>query len=123
MSISDWSSDVCASDREAGAAHVTDGRVEPEGVAPLEERDLLVGRTGRRSDRAVGHHEPSQRIGRYEVLDDGLDLADGLSVLDQELHRRRVVGLLWEVEVTRSEERRVGQECVSTGRYRWSPYH
>src|SRR3546814_13634493 len=78
MSISDWSSDVCASDREACAAHVTDGRVEPEGVAPLEERDLLVGRTGRRSDRAVGHHEPSQRIGRYEVLDDGLDLADDI---------------------------------------------
>src|SRR3546814_1518023 len=24
---------------------------------------------------------------------------------------------------TRSEERRVGTECVSTGRYRWSPYH
>src|SRR3546814_18273426 len=23
----------------------------------------------------------------------------------------------------RSEERRVGQECVSTGRSRWSPYH
>src|SRR3546814_20881729 len=24
---------------------------------------------------------------------------------------------------SRSEERRVGNECVSTGRYRWSPYH
>src|SRR3546814_20748416 len=23
----------------------------------------------------------------------------------------------------RSQERRVGQECVSTCRYRWSPYH
>src|SRR3546814_11669527 len=23
----------------------------------------------------------------------------------------------------RSEERRVGKECVSTGRFRWSPYH
>src|SRR3546814_15249102 len=23
----------------------------------------------------------------------------------------------------RSDERRVGQECVSTCRYRWSPYH
>src|SRR3546814_3715066 len=26
-------------------------------------------------------------------------------------------------EVTRSEERRVGKECVSTCRSRWSPYH
>src|SRR3546814_15628741 len=25
--------------------------------------------------------------------------------------------------VLRSEERRVGKECVSTGRSRWSPYH
>src|SRR3546814_11902669 len=25
--------------------------------------------------------------------------------------------------VERSEERRVGKECVSTGRSRWSPYH
>src|SRR3546814_2671461 len=26
-------------------------------------------------------------------------------------------------QVNRSEERRVGKECVSTCRYRWSPYH
>src|SRR3546814_14408122 len=26
-------------------------------------------------------------------------------------------------EDDRSEERRVGKECVSTGRSRWSPYH
>src|SRR3546814_20640819 len=26
-------------------------------------------------------------------------------------------------KITRSEERRVGKECVSTCRYRWSPYH
>src|SRR3546814_536817 len=31
-------------------------------------------------------------------------------------HHRRVVAV-------RSEERRVGQECVSTCRSRWSPYH
>src|SRR3546814_7343978 len=27
------------------------------------------------------------------------------------------------IEDARSEERRVGKECVSTCRYRWSPYH
>src|SRR3546814_20094642 len=27
------------------------------------------------------------------------------------------------VRALTSEERRVGKECVSTGRYRWSPYH
>src|SRR3546814_18396165 len=27
------------------------------------------------------------------------------------------------IDGPRSEERRVGKECVSTGRSRWSPYH
>src|SRR3546814_11569951 len=31
--------------------------------------------------------------------------------------------LLWLIPVIRSEERRVGKECVSTCRSRWSPYH
>src|SRR3546814_9837890 len=43
-------------------------------------------------------------------------------------HRPRVAGVhhLQIVIVDafeRSEERRVGKECVSTCRYRWSPYH
>src|SRR3546814_14842284 len=29
----------------------------------------------------------------------------------------------WKKRKTRSEERRVGKECVSTCRSRWSPYH
>src|SRR3546814_16186354 len=29
----------------------------------------------------------------------------------------------WSTARTRSEERRVGKECVSTCRSRWSPYH
>src|SRR3546814_16133165 len=28
-----------------------------------------------------------------------------------------------QARLPRSEERRVGKECVSTCRYRWSPYH
>src|SRR3546814_18314097 len=40
--------------------------------------------------------------------------------------RRQVELLKADVElipIVRSEERRVGKECVSTGRSRWSPYH
>src|SRR3546814_5561202 len=40
----------------------------------------------------------------------------------QDLRPRVVVGLR-EVLEARSEERRVGKECVSTCRSRWSPYH
>src|SRR3546814_19921605 len=35
-------------------------------------------------------------------------------------------GAMWVIpsaRMKRSDERRVGQECVSTCRYRWSPYH
>src|SRR3546814_14983293 len=34
-----------------------------------------------------------------------------------------VAGLTPSTNPTRSEERRVGKECVSTCRSRWSPYH
>src|SRR3546814_15430878 len=41
------------------------------------------------------------------------------------LHRKAaVLGVLGDaVDIARSEERRVGKECVSTCRSRWSPYH
>src|SRR3546814_11608476 len=37
--------------------------------------------------------------------------------------REGKVGAAPEAEALRSEERRVGKECVSTCRSRWSPYH
>src|SRR3546814_4458083 len=47
---------------------------------------------------------------RVGLVADQEDLALGESGLPEQPHRR-------------SEERRVGKECVSTCRYRWSPYH
>src|SRR3546814_21108266 len=42
----------------------------------------------------------------------------------RELKRgQHAVVVLAELEVRRSEARRVGKECVSTCRSRWSPYH
>src|SRR3546814_4589031 len=39
-------------------------------------------------------------------------------------HRQQSAALtVFPVRSRRSEERRVGKECVSTCRYRWSPYH
>src|SRR3546814_8038899 len=40
--------------------------------------------------------------------------------LDRELDPRVIA---FATELARSEERRVGKECVSTCRSRWSPYH
>src|SRR3546814_14885932 len=44
-------------------------------------------------------------------------LAQRAAVHDALRHQRVMV-----LDVTRSEERRVGKECVSTCRSRWSPY-
>src|SRR3546814_18019079 len=45
------------------------------------------------------------------LTDDNAKLADKIGRLEDR------------ISVLRSEERRVGKECVSTGRSRWSPYH
>src|SRR3546814_2635713 len=43
---------------------------------------------------------------------------------DEEDRVGMMIGGNWTCKkLTRSEERRVGKECVSTCRYRWSPYH
>src|SRR3546814_2965480 len=45
--------------------------------------------------------------------------------LSRNVHELEVIGDCGRVQcrVERSEERRVGKECVSTCRSRWSPYH
>src|SRR3546814_9771368 len=101
MRISDWSSDVCSSDlslypdARPGPIRRWPGRKWPTfGYAALS---LLPGRIRRHPLRAT-----------------------------RELHRldRRAEGQLQHGAVVgRSEERRVGKECVSTCRSRWSPYH
>src|SRR3546814_2541687 len=55
---------------------------------------------------------------------------DTLKEIDSEIVQEQRMELLAEIETAgnhlnkqRSEERRVGKECVSTCRYRWSPYH
>src|SRR3546814_9958831 len=96
MRISDWSSDVCSSDLLGG----------------------LVGRT------VHGVHEGDQR-----VVGLGEDLAAQVHVVAVEADDERLGGLVAEDlqraddALGRSEERRVGKECVSTFRSRWSPDH
>src|SRR3546814_18768475 len=92
MRISDWSSDVCSSDLET--ADIIAGAL---GVA-------AVARYAGLRERAYGEAE-------------GLD-AEEFHARWGEWHTAQVPG----AEPWRSEERRVGKECVSTGRSRWSPY-
>src|SRR3546814_13607603 len=57
-------------------------------------------------------------IGLSEIRNHGLDWTSGLYGFLVEVFSRSPVPLL-----SRSEERRVGKECVSTCRSRWAPYN
>src|SRR3546814_2557012 len=95
MRISDWSSDVCSSDLNAPARHVIARRVAEA--------------LRRAPDRLVDPIAPLTLV-----------LERRVGVLKIARQRARAGGDGFE---HRSEERRVGKECVSTCRSRWSPYH
>src|SRR3546814_12984821 len=107
MRISDWSSDVCSSDlrsrRNGGAVgRLRLGREDAQAVERLFRHRLIL----------LAQHFGIDEAGR----DDGAVRL---------LHKPQgdVVPLAVIGRAARSEERRVGKECVSTCRSRWSPYH
>src|SRR3546814_17182179 len=101
MRISDWSSDVCSSDL-GGDRH----GAEPE---------CLV--SDMRMPQMSGLQLQEELRRRGIVLPLVFVTAHGDVPLAVEAMRKGAANFL------RSEERRVGKECVRTCRYRWSPYH
>src|SRR3546814_15828636 len=121
--ISDWSSDVCSSDHAKHAARFERCRRLPQdrAVRCVERENLIV--LGDDIDAAESNRRsPAQRAGR-------LDLPDHRSVVG--IERRNIAAAARRIDnvavdagaAARSEERRVGKECVSTCRSRWSAYH
>src|SRR3546814_17163808 len=111
MRISDWSSDVCSSDL-TGTATLT--RAAP---------DDFVGTFN--TDRFCNSVCKSGYL-RHDGNDDGVP---AFSIVNPTGSRtalpepRGLSAARIGVDQPRSEERRVGQECVSTCRSRWQPYH
>src|SRR3546814_4120937 len=70
-----------------------------------------------RLDRVL---EPGLCPALLEATADGADVVALAVAVEQ---RQLAAGLLQAAAQPRSEERRVGKECVSTCRSRWSPYH
>src|SRR3546814_7731330 len=95
MRISDWSSDVCSSDLDVG---MVEGRQRDHALLGDQAVDLDLGVVLRQPDDA--------RLGPQRL--------DGGHLVAR--HQRR------HADDARSEERRVGKECVSTCRSRWSRY-
>src|SRR3546814_13472321 len=112
MRISDWSSDVCSSDLIHRAyARVREGNFSLEGLLGFDMRGRAVGivGTGQIGMAVAGILSGfGCRLLAYDPAPD-----PGLTALGG-----RYVEL-----PERSEERRVGKECVSTCKSRWSPYH
>src|SRR3546814_13783810 len=112
MRISGWSSDVCSSDR----SHQRPEEVDKEDYQPCGHDNITKG----------GDLVPI-RVGTSVIRD-----TPGHSAHPQEVHREEQnvyadeedpeMNMTQEL-VERSEERRVGKECGSTGRYRWTAYH
>src|SRR3546814_19911647 len=101
MRISDWSSDVCSSDLE--------------GITPRRRAHLDACASGI-SYIAVLGTAPVPGIFYYADISI-IEAGNPKSIKGHGLPTPRATRSI------RSEERRVGKECVSTCRSRWSPYH
>src|SRR3546814_17794756 len=115
MRISDWSSDVCSSDL-AGATRVVaamSGGVDSSVAAALlhAEGYEVVGITLQLYDHGMA-------LAKKGACCAGQDIYDARQVAE----RLGIPHYVLDYE-SRSEERRVGKECVSTCRSRWSQYH
>src|SRR3546814_6284854 len=125
MRISDWSSDVCSSDLNGFAKKVHEfaerlgvtgawlmrgGDIEPR---PVE--DMLLDHQARQLGlMLVPELELGYSMGGGSIFNDYR--RTGFVPFHREWLRSFARG-------SRSEERRVGKEGVSTCRFRWSPYH
>src|SRR3546814_14845859 len=108
MRISDWSSDVCSSDLAGSASFHHPDRVR------LEAWSAAPGQMRRRDGRAIRRPAPGDR--RRSDRHPGGNSARATLPVSGPGNRALAAYL-------RSDERRVGTECVSTCRYRWWTYH
>src|SRR3546814_13016124 len=103
MRISDWSSDVCSSDLHAFEDFLED-------LIEAVEQPFVLHESGAREVverlRRLFDHVLVERLEQHEMLLEGGRNAGCAQFVDE-----------------RSEERRVGKECVGTGRSRGSPYN
>src|SRR3546814_20059910 len=121
MRISDWSSDVCSSDlREAaerdrarfGLQERLDSLTRLKNAIKRREGDII-----RALDADFRKPEPEVRLTElFPVYQEISHARRNLKSWSKPHSVRGSLGM-------RSEERRVGKECVSPCRSRWSPYH
>src|SRR3546814_13977678 len=124
MRISDWSSDVCSSDLQTAHSSTKNAFLYfTQSIVVMCSSKACKVDWDKRTDSTAYVWDVSKCVGQVCACQDQRWLhfrwciQRGCST-----SRRQVVFCLQRREV-RSEERRVGKECVSTCRSRWSPYH
>src|SRR3546814_13182881 len=119
MRISDWSSDVCSSDLASNSpSFVTGSSPKPTSA--------WCNIMARKDIRSNGQNIPlTHHSARGQVQRNSGNFTRGSQLLTHEMlmwfSGAKLPVIVW--FFVRSEERRVGKECVSTCRSRWSPYH
>src|SRR3546814_20090387 len=107
MRISDWSSDVCSSDLRRPSADEAMTCTAKHIIVSIQHLDRSLHKP------FCGHHLIDNRHPSPLVR----------SLSGQLMFPPHLLGSNHSAQSARSEERRVGKECVSTCGSRWSPYH
>src|SRR3546814_11108121 len=113
LRISDWSSDVCSSDLQNQRDGAPEEVLEPA-AADLDGAQQFP-------FRHAAEQQADDRCRNRIVVATHRPAEDGKH--QNRRRPRQVAGQSEGTEGRRSEERRVGKECVSTCRSRWAPYH
>src|SRR3546814_17246702 len=106
MRISDWSSDVCSSDLKSAIHRGLQGTRRAQRAPPPRRRSEIA----RRDRRVGGQSCAGPRLSRQAARRSGDDRAAEDDAAGEGI-------------ADRSEALRVGKECVSTCKSRWSPYN
>src|SRR3546814_18301139 len=124
MRISDWSSDVCSSDLDFAETVVPELEPAIGGEHPERLEQIVEGR-GADAQQRVARARKLHLLGA--ILEHQQQPAIGQRLREHpKMRAARQVPMLLDrilVGVERSDERRVGKECVRTCRSRRSPYH
>src|SRR3546814_14083895 len=113
MRISDWSSDVCSSDLSKRMVEtILRDYARAYGLHSVSLRYFNAAGASSCGDIGEAHHIETHLVPL--ILEVAAGQRAALSIYGADYPTR---------DGTRSEERRVGKECVSTCRSRWSPYH
>src|SRR3546814_13917593 len=115
MRISDWSSDVCSSDLSLSLIKPSVVAMK-HSIALAIAASLTLAACGSSEEKKEAPQEAKVEAPKVPASKPGQPKSEAQIKGEQKKVQQTA-------EQARSEERRVGKECVSKGRSRWAPEH